>query len=249
MSSSSSDFDPVSGPRPAPEPSLPPDQDLVLLFTALHAACDAEVVRRIGADGFGDLRPAHGYVFQHLVPGPVTISELARKLGMTAQGASKLVIELGRFGYLARQIDPTDRRNHTVSLTARGWAAIEAGRAARAAVTAQLRAALGEDTADALVASLQQLAEHTGGLRTLLARRLRPGPCRANPDAKLHRTFSVRPCSPDRFLRVVASIGGAHVAHTGQRGARWLPLALADRVDGRSTGDWRAEGSSREERW
>ena len=150
-------------------------QDLVLLFTALHAACDAEVVRRIAADGFDDLRPAHGYVFQHLVPGPIAISELARRLGMTPQGASKLAIELERFGYVARQTDPSDRRSHAVTLTERGWAAIESGRAARAAVTAELRVTLGEPAADRLVSSLQHLAEHTGGLRTLLARRLRPG--------------------------------------------------------------------------
>jgi DNA-binding MarR family transcriptional regulator len=160
--------------HPATESSLAPDQDLVLLFTALHAAFDAEVARRIATEGFGDLRPAHGYVFQHLVPGTVTISELARKLGMTAQGASKLVIELERFGYVARQTDPADRRSHTVSLTERGWAAIEAGRAARTAITAQLRETIGDDAADVLVHSLQRLAEQTGGLRTLLARRLRP---------------------------------------------------------------------------
>src|SRR5215211_2408659 len=147
---------------------LPPEEDLPLLLTAAGSAANEGVLRRLEADGFGDLRPAHGYVFQHLVPGPVTISELARKLGMTAQGASKLVIELEGLGYVARQTDPADRRNHAVSLTERGWAAIEAGRAARAAVTAQLREALGDDAADALVASLQRLAEHTGRLRTLL---------------------------------------------------------------------------------
>jgi DNA-binding MarR family transcriptional regulator len=157
-----------------PQPSTPPDHDLVLLFTALHAACDADVVRRIAADGFGDLRPTHGYVFQHLIPGPCTISDLAQKLGMTPQGASKLVIELEGWGYVARQTDPDDRRSHTVTLTDRAWAAIEAGRAARTAITVQLRAILGDPAADALVTSLQQLAEHTGGLRTLLARRLRP---------------------------------------------------------------------------
>jgi DNA-binding MarR family transcriptional regulator len=155
-------------------PDLPPDHDLVLLFTALNAACDADVVRRITAAGFGDLRPTHGYVFQHLVAGAIPISELARRLGMTPQGASKLVIELERNGYVARQTDLEDRRSHTVTLTERGWAAIEAGRAARAAITAELRAILGEPAAEALVASLQRLAEQTGGLRALLARRLRP---------------------------------------------------------------------------
>ena len=94
---------------------------------------------------------------------------------MTAQGASKLVIELEGYGYVARQTDPGDRRSHTVSLTERGWAAIEAGRAARTAVTAQLRDVLSEPAADALVASLRRLAEQTGGLRALLAGRLRPG--------------------------------------------------------------------------
>jgi DNA-binding MarR family transcriptional regulator len=94
---------------------------------------------------------------------------------MTAQGASKVVIELEGMGYVARHTDPSDRRSHTVALTERGWSAIEAGRAARAAVTDELCVALGQPAADALIAALQQLAEHTGGLRTLLARRLRPG--------------------------------------------------------------------------
>ena len=156
-------------------PSIPPDQDLVLLFTALNAACDAEVVRRMAVAGFSDVRPAHGYVFQHLVEGPKRITELARLLGMTAQGASKLVIELEQLGYVSRRADPTDQRNRFVALTDRGRAAIEAGRTARAAITADLRGVLGAPAADRLIEDLQRLAEHTGGLRELLARRLRPG--------------------------------------------------------------------------
>jgi DNA-binding MarR family transcriptional regulator len=155
--------------------STPPDRDLVLLFTALHAACDADVLRRLDALGFGDLRPAHGYVFQHLVPGSAAIGDLARKLGMTAQGASKLVIELEQLGYVTRTTDPRDRRSHDVSLTERGWAAIDAGRTARAEITSRLLDHLGESAANDLIRSLQRLAEHTGGLETLLARRLRPG--------------------------------------------------------------------------
>jgi DNA-binding MarR family transcriptional regulator len=155
-------------------PSLSPEDDLVLLFTALHAGCDAEVTRRIAAAGFPDLRPAHGYVFQHLVAGPVRVTELARRLGMTAQGASKAVGELERLGYVLRQQDARDQRNRFVELTARGWAAIEAGRVARAEVTAELCDMLGAEEGERLVAALRQLAERTGGLRELLARRLRP---------------------------------------------------------------------------
>ncbi|MET0791839.1 MAG: MarR family transcriptional regulator, partial [Polyangiaceae bacterium] len=37
--------------------------------------------------GFAGIRHAHGYVFQHLLPGPLAISELARHLGVTQQAA------------------------------------------------------------------------------------------------------------------------------------------------------------------
>jgi DNA-binding MarR family transcriptional regulator len=154
--------------------SSTPEQDLTLLVTALDAAARAEVTRRIAAAGYPDLRPAHGYVFQHLVVGPARVTDLAHKLGMTAQGASKLVVDLERLGYVVRRTDPADRRNRIVELTPRGWAGIEAGRTARAAVTAAWRAALGEPAAEAFVAALHQLAVQSGGLRQLLERRLRP---------------------------------------------------------------------------
>jgi DNA-binding MarR family transcriptional regulator len=145
-----------------------------MLLTALHAGATAAVTRRLDEAGFADLRPAHGYVFQHLVEGPARVTELARKLGMTAQGASKSVIELERMGYVIRQSDPGDQRNRPVALTRRGWDAIEAARVARAAVNAELMAAAGANAAEDLLAMLQRLAERTGGLRELLARRLRP---------------------------------------------------------------------------
>jgi DNA-binding MarR family transcriptional regulator len=145
-----------------------------MLLTALHAGATAAVTRRLDAAGFADLRPAHGYVFQHLVEGPVRVTELARKMGMTAQGASKSVIELERMGYVIRESDPGDQRNRPVALTPRGWRAIEASRAARAAVNADLLVAAGPGASEELLAMLQRLADRTGGLRELLARRLRP---------------------------------------------------------------------------
>ena len=145
-----------------------------MLLTALHAGATAAVTRRLDAAGFADLRPAHGYVFQHLVGGPMRVTELARKLGMTAQGASKSVIELEGMGYVVRRSDPQDQRNRPISLTRRGWDAIEASRVARAAVNAELMEATEPEAGEELLAMLQRLAERTGGLRELLARRLRP---------------------------------------------------------------------------
>ena len=157
----------VSSPPP------PIEQDLQLLLTAAAAGASEAVVRRLEAAGFGDVRPSHGYVFQHLVPGPMAINELAGRLGMTAQGASKLVIELEQLGYVRRLAGADDRRRHLVELTQRGRALIDAGRAARAAVTAEVEQLLGPTELRQWLAMLRRVAEHTGGLEALANRRLR----------------------------------------------------------------------------
>ncbi|MGK3984893.1 MarR family transcriptional regulator [Sorangium sp. So ce136] len=128
---------------------------------------------RVEKAGHGDLRPCHGYVFQHLIPGPLKVRELAERLGITAQGASKAVTELEELGYVRRRVADDDQRNRMVELTERGWAAVEAGRTARVAVNRRIRSLLGEEQASALLASLQRIAERTGGLELLSSRRLR----------------------------------------------------------------------------
>lgn len=116
----------------------------------------------------------HSYVFQHLLSGPKTIGELADLLGVTQQGASKSVAELERLGYVARQVAEGDLRVRQVHLTERGQAAIDAGRAARADVRADLEELLGARGLAVFLRALRRVAEHTGGLETLTTRRLRP---------------------------------------------------------------------------
>ena len=84
------------------------DLSLVSLFAGLALA--EEVQRRLGAVGFEDLRFGHGFVFQHLVGGPVTIGDLARAMDVTQQRASKATAELEALGYVARATDPGDAR-------------------------------------------------------------------------------------------------------------------------------------------
>jgi DNA-binding MarR family transcriptional regulator len=155
--------------------SAPPiEQDVQLLLMAAAAGTTEAVVRRLAEAGFGDLRPSHHYVFQHLVLGPTAIAELAGRLGMTAQGASKLVIELEQLGYVRRAAGAVDRRTHLVELTERGRALIEAGRIARAAVTAEAEHLLGPAALRRLLVMLRRVAEHSGGLEMLASRRIRP---------------------------------------------------------------------------
>jgi DNA-binding MarR family transcriptional regulator len=154
----------------APEPL---DDDLVLLLAALATTTQSEITAALVSAGYGDLRPSDGYLVQHLQTGPVSISELADKLGITAQGASKVVIEMERKGYVIRSPSPEDQRTRLVDLTQRGWDAIYAARRARAHVNRELRATLGSGSS-AFFDQVRHLAENTGALAALSERRLRP---------------------------------------------------------------------------
>src|SRR5262245_26964352 len=116
----------------------PAEADLSLASLFAGWAMADEIQRRLAADGFGDLRFADGFVFQHLVGGPVTIGVLAERLAVTQQAASKSVADLERRGYVARAADPDDARVRRVALTPRGDGAIAAAREHRAALAGEL---------------------------------------------------------------------------------------------------------------
>jgi len=89
-----------------------------------------EVVRRVteglAEAGFGDIRPAHTAVFQHIRAEGSRLSELAERAQLTKQSMSYLVDYLERRGYLERRPDPTDRRAALIVLTERGWDEVRA---------------------------------------------------------------------------------------------------------------------------
>lgn len=146
-------------------------QDPLLLMTAITAVMNEAVVSQMATAG---VRVSHGYVFQHLIPGPLPVSELAKRLGITAQGTSKAVAELEGLGFVSREVDPQDHRIRIVALTEQGRAIVEAGRRSRAAANDALRSALGPEDAAALLALLQKAATATGALEAMASRRLKP---------------------------------------------------------------------------
>src|SRR5205085_1943922 len=96
-------------------------------------------------DGMGDLRFNDGAVFQHVLAGPLSITALAGRMGVTQQAASKAVAQLERRGLLERRASPTDARTRLLHLTAAGRATIEAGRRYRAVLEDELAAEFGAD--------------------------------------------------------------------------------------------------------
>ncbi len=77
-----------------------------------------------------------------------------------------------RIGYVARRVSGGDQRVRAIELTERGHAAVEAGRAARRAVTGELLADLPDP--GPFLDALTALSDRTGALADLMARRLRP---------------------------------------------------------------------------
>jgi DNA-binding MarR family transcriptional regulator len=154
--------------------SVDPTTDLGLLALVVATGVTERISDRLADAGFDDVRDAHGYVVQGLLAGDTTVSQLATRLGVSAQAVSKTVAELERAGYLARVHDPGDRRARPLALTSHGNAMVDASRRARLAAARDLERWLGtRDTAE-LVRLLQHAAERYGGLEQLSTRRLRP---------------------------------------------------------------------------
>src|SRR5687767_3972317 len=84
-------------------------------------AVSEEVIAALKQQGHPRLRFSHGFVFQHLMAMPPTVSGLARLLEVTQQSASKTVAELKRLGYVTLRADEKDGRAMRVVLSKKGW--------------------------------------------------------------------------------------------------------------------------------
>jgi DNA-binding MarR family transcriptional regulator len=147
------------------------DLSLAALFAGWAMA--DELQRRLGAEGFGDVRFGDGFVFQHLIGGPRTIGSLAERLDITQQAVSKSVADLARRGYVERHADPDDARARRVALTERGRAVIEAGRRHRAALESELAERLGPRRVEAARRLLLDAVAALGGEPAVRGRRVR----------------------------------------------------------------------------
>lgn len=133
-----------------------------LLALASRVVTEA-VHLRLAAEGFADIRPAHGYAFSLIaVRGGATGVEIAAHLGMTKQSAKVLIDQLEAAGYVTRERSPRDGRARVVRLTARAWACIEAGTRLWARTEADVTTALGSAAIQTTRLTLNQLISAYG---------------------------------------------------------------------------------------
>lgn len=76
--------------------------------------------QHLDQDGYGEITPSHGLVFQYLKEKGSRITELAAQASMTKQSMSALVYPLETSGYLKRKDDPLDARAVLFTLTEKG---------------------------------------------------------------------------------------------------------------------------------
>jgi DNA-binding MarR family transcriptional regulator len=115
------------------------------LLRAAGKAYAAATGRALAEAGFDDIPRDGSYVVSGIARTGAPLGDIITALGVSKQAAGQLVDTLVVRGYLARAIDPDDRRRLTVSLTARGEAAAAAIRSAVDRVDADLAARVGPE--------------------------------------------------------------------------------------------------------
>ena len=134
------------------------DTDLGVLLTLATGTFKDRLHAHLAASGYDDLGPSFGFVFRSLADRPLSLAELATRLGISSQGALKIVAEMEERGYVERRDDEVDRRIRRLLLTTRGRAALREARRFHARVERDLVTMLGTTKVAGARAVLEALA-------------------------------------------------------------------------------------------
>ncbi|WP_426734919.1 MarR family winged helix-turn-helix transcriptional regulator [Myxococcus faecalis] len=151
----------------------PESLDLGYLALFVGQRMNDQVLEELHGAGFTGLRHSHGHVFQHLLGGARSISELAKLLGVTQQAASKSVAELESLGYVDKT-EAGDARVRQVALSPRGLASVEKSRALRSALQKRFERQHGEGPLREARTLLAGMLVSLGGEDAARRRRVRP---------------------------------------------------------------------------
>jgi len=136
----------------------PEDRRMIgALLRIPREAAVRQVLAGLAAAGFGDVRPAHFTVFQHMPPEGIRLTALADAALLAKQSMGYLVDDLEAHGYVERVPDPADRRAKVVQLTERGRKVEDTVREVIRQIEADWAARLGQDEYDQLLQLLRAL--------------------------------------------------------------------------------------------
>jgi DNA-binding MarR family transcriptional regulator len=136
-----------------------------LLGEAKELALD-ELHRRLGSEGYPDIRPGHGCVFRFIELEGSRLTQLAERAGMTKQAVGEMVADLEQLGYLERVPDPGDGRAKIIRLSARGWEAQAAADRIFADIERRWRLEVGEEALAELRETMEAILARERSVRT-----------------------------------------------------------------------------------
>ncbi len=104
--------------------AYPLSNNLSRLLREFDRDFERRIWQGLATCGYPDIRPSHSAIFAHLGMGAVRVTELAERAQVTQQAMGKMLKELERMGYVARDIDGGDKRAKEIRLTERGAALV-----------------------------------------------------------------------------------------------------------------------------
>jgi len=111
----------------------------------------------MAAAGFAERGFPDGRVLRMSRAAPTTTAQIGRALGITRQGAAKIVAHLHERGYVSVAPSATSAREKSVTITPRANAYLDAQRKAARRIERRLRREVGAEAFDALTALLDAL--------------------------------------------------------------------------------------------
>ncbi len=131
--------------------------DFGILLNVAFGVFKAGMREHMTEAGFDDLGPSFGYVFRLLDSGPRNLRLVAEELGITPQGALKIVNEMVEKGYIERRDDPEDGRVKSLRLTPRGSKALAEARRFHRRFEKELAGRVGKQRAAAARLALEDI--------------------------------------------------------------------------------------------
>lgn len=125
---------------------------------------------RLAECGHGNVRAAHGSVFQYLDETGTTVSVLAERAQITKQAMAELVVYLESHGYVSRETDPNDRRAKIVRPTEQGREVIAIAQGLVPELEERMIATLGAKRVSALRADLETIQDIAASMKPISTR-------------------------------------------------------------------------------
>ncbi|MFZ6734291.1 MarR family winged helix-turn-helix transcriptional regulator [Undibacterium sp. Ji42W] len=132
--------------------------DLGVLLNLAFGSFKEELHQHLGRQGYADVGSSFGYVFRLLENNPQNLKQLAESLGMTPQGALKIINDMVLKDYVQRVDDDSDARVRLLHLRPRAIALMQVARAFHQEFEVRLGERVGASKVKAMRAVLEQIA-------------------------------------------------------------------------------------------